>query len=293
MTIKSDFLPHGLFGQIFAWMLDLLPHCDRQGWQRCSWDIKSRLYGPAPGYNIFPTVIETAYEPQPDPPGTASFEDLHFMLNPDREHGGAGAHFRGNFQLAHDCWTRYFRFPAMTRSELFSEKNALGVHYRGTDKNADSFQTNPVSVADFLAVLEDFLSWHRDFDFVFAASDDATFIESLRGFCHNRLPMCCHSHARSTNSEPLFYSHPAQENQWFAEEAVRDCVSLSQCRYMLANMSALSAFAKVLNPDLEAYRIAACKQPWFPHGHTTLYTGKRAAVRDITDRLQKDDWTMR
>ena len=95
MLIESEPQGFGLFGRVFSWMLDLLPYCDSQGWQRADWRIYSPNYGEPPDFNIFPSVLEMVYTPDPKPAGMVSFDELHWRFNPQ---DGAGRHFNGDYQ---------------------------------------------------------------------------------------------------------------------------------------------------------------------------------------------------
>src|SRR5208337_4811606 len=138
MIIESDYLTEGLFGQVFIWMLEILPYVDSQGWKP-EWRIRTKNYGDPETSNIFPGIIRTAYDPEPGAELT-SFEQLKFF----HKH-----HFRHNFRGASRYWNAHFRFPDEVHERLeafwrenFAGDTVLGVHYRGTDKNADTFQTN-------------------------------------------------------------------------------------------------------------------------------------------------------
>src|ERR1039458_482221 len=124
MMIESQLMEWGLFGQAFSWLLDLLPYCDRYSWNRTEWKLRSKHYGdPAKDFSLLPMVFEMVYVPEADPIGKASFEDLHWYLNPE---DGAGRHFHGDFELANKCWSSYFRLtPVVTDmvDEYCKERN--------------------------------------------------------------------------------------------------------------------------------------------------------------------------
>jgi hypothetical protein len=55
---------------------------------------------------------------------------------------------------------------------------------------------------------------------------------------------------------------------------------------------ALSAWAKVLNPQVDSQRISACKiqSNAFPHGYAPFYEGSGEKAREILARLRAGDW---
>jgi hypothetical protein len=281
MIIESDYLTEGLFGQIFIWMLEVLPYIDSRGW-RPEWRILSKNYGEPETSNIFPGVIRSAYEPEPGGE-VIGFEQLNFR----HKH-----HYRHDFKEANRHWNSYFRFTEDVLErvddfwrENFAGESVLGVHYRGTDKNVDTFQTNPVSRHQFLCVVEDFLKTHPDVTAVFVASDDVRFVEAMGGFPRVRF----YTQARSQDGRPLWNDQRVADKQGLAKDAIVDSMTLARCRYVLKCMSQLSAFSKVFNPDVEAYRVSACKPDWFPEAYVPLYQSRDKAVRALLRVLQRGD----
>lgn len=282
MIIRSDLLTEGLFGQVFAWMLEVLPYVDSQGWKP-NWEILTRNYGSPPSFNIFPGIIATNYEPD-DSRDVVSFEHLQRT----RKH-----EFRHDFAGAHQAWARHFRFPTDIYSKLdsfwnkyFSGKVVLGVHYRGTDKNADPYQTNPVTQYQFICVIEDFLNSHGDVDAIFVASDDARFVDAMSHFQN----AFSYDQERSLDNRPLWNQRSVDQDQALAKEAILDCLTLSKCRYGLKCMSQLSAFSKIMNPELEIYRVSACKTSWFPEAYVPRYESESRAMRALLRVIQQDDY---
>jgi hypothetical protein len=281
MIIESDFLTEGLFGQVFIWMLEILPYVSSQRWKP-EWRIRTRNYGDTATFNIFPGIVRTAYDPEPGD-DVSAFEQLRFF----HKH-----HFRHDFRGANTYWNNYFRFTDDVVERLdqfwrdnFARETVLGVHYRGTDKNTDPYQTNPVSRCQFLCVVEDFLSTHPDVTAVFVASDDNRFIEAMSGFPRVRF----YAQDRSQDGRPLWNDQQVADKQAAAKDAILDCLTLSRCRYVLKGMSQLSAFCKIFNPDVEAYRVSACKPDWFPEAYVPLYRSQDKAVKALLGVLQRGD----
>jgi len=128
MRIESELLTEGLFGQVLIWMLELVPYLDQLG-QKPEWILRSRNYGQPPGFNIFPSIITTTYEPGSESGASAvSFERLLQTVNHD---------YRGTFILRTDAGRRIFALRATFMSSCeASAVNALLVkplsafHYR-------------------------------------------------------------------------------------------------------------------------------------------------------------------
>lgn len=286
MIIQSGYLTEGLFGEALTWMLELLPYIAEEGLKPV-WSIRHPNYGAPPTYDIFPDIIRTTYVPHPDSSTVVSFEALK---------NERGYEFRGDFALASRYWHSYFRFAddvykSLDRfvEEHVSPRATVGVHYRGTDKNNDSGQTNAMSRAQFLCTLEDFLTNHRSAETIFVASDDSNFIDDMHSFAKGRWSVIHHEQLRSANDQPLFRRHGAEQNLEIAKFAVLDCLTLSRCQTLLTTVSALSAFAKVLNPEVEVFRASSCKPNWFPVAYTKRYRGHAKAVKVMLSRLQTGD----
>ena len=282
MIIESDYLTEGLFGQVYVWMLEVLPYIDEQKW-RPDWRIRTKNYGEAPDFNIFPSIIQLNYEPEAEG-STLSFEELQRTK---------GVSFRHDFRKAGEYWNKFFCWPADVSQRLddfwtshFRDATVLGVHYRGTDKNVDTFQTNPVSLSQYLCVVEDFLDSHPDVNSIFVASDDQCFIEAMSRFPN----VCWHEQKRSEDNQPLWNRHDVSKNHIVAKEALLDCLTLAKCKYGLKCMSQLSAFSKVVNPELEIYRVSACKPGWFPEAFIPLYKSSNKATQALLKVLQQDDF---
>ncbi|MDB5294496.1 MAG: hypothetical protein JWO31_479, partial [Phycisphaerales bacterium] len=64
--------------------------------------------------------------------------------------------------------------------------------------------------------------------------------------------------------------------------------------YLLKCQSALSGFAKLLNPSLDAYRVAASKLfvpfPYFPDAYVPALTSADPASGALLKRLMHGDW---
>jgi len=282
MIIKSDYLTEGLFGQIFIWMLEALPYIESQEWEP-EWCIRTKNYGQSPSFNIFPGIIRAKYKAETTDE-IISFEDL-WRQN--------GVRFKHDFQKAESCWNRHFFFTVDVHQRLddfwktnFDGETVLGLHYRGTDKNVDNYQTNPVSMYQYICIVEDFLRSHSDVTAIFLASDDQHFISAMSRFPNVKY----YEQTRSEDDQPLWNQHDTSHNQTVAKEAILDCLTLSRCRYGLKCMSQLSAFSKVFNPKLEMYRIAACKPAWFPEAYVPLYRSENKPIQSLLRVLQQDDF---
>ena len=278
-------LEQGLFGQIFYYLLQVLPYLQAAGIYP-QWQLRSMHYGDPPDYLTIPGALDLSYSPPPGPYRYISLFELR------RRH----AHVLGNdWPALNRLWNAYFRIPHRVQAsadKLFPRGRVLGIHYRGTDKQTTSWDSNPITQDEYLTVISDFLESRTDFDTIFAATDEFSFVEKLRSFA--KLPVV-------SLGEVEF--HLAAEHSTSRAEktdrAVLDCVLLSRCACVLETSSALPSFAKLLNPSLEIYRSAASKlfgklytnTPYFPVAQIPVLPVHGGKAAEILRRTMQQDWT--
>jgi hypothetical protein len=250
------------------------------------WKITSLVYGFPPDYIIIPGIFDINYEIEnPKNPKIKVMDLAYFHL-----------HFvsvLGNdWDRLHNLWTEYFCIPlrVLDLANSFGDLgSALGLHYRGTDKNTGSFhQTNPVSYDDFLTLVNDFMNNHEEIDTIFIASDEYPIKQALKHYYPDKKIV--------DTGESSFWKNVENSNTYVkGDQAVLDCLLLSKCKYLIKTQSALSGFAKIFNPKIEAYRVAACKLsediPYFPDAYFPFFTSDNPKCKEILNRLLSDDWT--
>jgi hypothetical protein len=273
-------LQEGLFGQVFLQVFEILPVLHALKLYP-AWDIKSSLYGPPPSQTVIPGILELAYAAPQGQLAVVPFRKLHRW----------SCHALGNdwAELAR-LWRAYFTIPARVEAQadrLGPMQRTLGVHYRGNDKVSADWDTNFLSQDDFVALILDFLGRRPDIARLFVATDDFTFVAKLQSAI--ALPI--------VNLGAVGFHKAADEAVTWekSERALLDCVLLSRCAAVLQTSSALSSFAKVLNPALEIYRCAASKifsdVPYFPVAYVPPLAPSGGAAIAIMARTMRDDWT--
>lgn len=284
ITCEPGELDQGLFGQTFYYLMQLLPYLHAHGIYP-QWELRTKHYGDPPDYLTVPGVLDLAYAP---PPGPYRRLTLHEMR---RRH----AHVIGNdWHGLKRLWDAYFRVPERVTTAshgLLPGGKILGVHYRGTDKQQNTWDSNPISKPQYLSLLREFLDTRPEFTSIFAATDEFAFVRELEQA--TSLPVL-------SLGEVEF--HMAAEHSTTraekADRAMLDCVLLSQCSCVLQTSSALPSFAKLLNPELEIYRTAASKlfgqlftrMPYFPVAHIPVLPVTRPENLDILRATMAMDW---
>jgi hypothetical protein len=268
----------GLFGHVIPNVFEILPYLHaRQLFP--DWEIRAAFYGTAPHGAVIPGVVDLAYKVAPGPK-----KDVDFRKIQNRHR-----HVLGNdWPALSAIWNDYFRIPdriIRNARSVGSLSDALGIHYRGNDKNTALWDTNPVSHDDFLAIIRDFLIRRPEFRRIFLATDDFSFVELL---------------TRKLSVEIINLGevvlHKAETSlDVKTDRAMLDCVLLSRCRAVLLTSSALSAFAKIFSPELEIYRVAASKRfadvPYFPVAYVPRYETSSPQIAALVDRLMAGDWS--
>jgi hypothetical protein len=281
VTHPSSFT-EGLFGQIVNWVFEVLPKL-YQNRIFPDWKITSLVYGIEPDFTVIPGIFDLSYEVK----NTQTKKDIDFGVLGEL----FGSVLGNQWEALNKIWNAYFCLPLRItkQADAFGDmNNALGLHYRGTDKNTDSLQTNPVSHDDFLCLVDDFIGSHRDIDTIFVASDEYSIKQSIKENYKDKRVI-------GTGGAEFWKSKIKTNTFVKGDHAVLDCLLLSKCKYLIKNQSALSGFAKVFNPKLQAYRISAsklfCGYPYFPDAYIPQLTSEDPKCKVILRALLREDWT--
>ena len=279
ITSSPTELTEGLFGQIILWTFELLPYLEKK-FIYPAWNITSILYGEEPEYTVIPGVLDLAYTRN-----TTVRREVSFNLLREAYPYALG----DDWNYLHKLFFSYFKIPERTLKTVDSVSlplNTLGVHYRGTDKNKADWDTNPVSQEDLLILVTDFLSNHSEVTNLFIATDEYYFVEKAR----QQLPGLT-----IINLGEIDFFKESKFKTSKADRALVDCILLSRCNYVIKCSSALSAFTKILNPDLVIYRIAANKLfsdvPYFPDAYIPKLTSQNPKCQKILENLFENDWS--
>jgi hypothetical protein len=275
---NAEEMVDGLFGQVFLWVFECLPYLHEQGIFP-AWNIQTTRYGKA-----IPGVLDLAYTSPRNPEKAIDLVRLRDLRR--RILGNDFLHLSA-------LWHSYFVVPARVvhvADQVGSLSDCLGLHYRGNDKQSAFWDTNPVGYADYVEIAKDFMRARPAFNRVFVATDDSEFIEYLRA--RISLPVV------SMGAGEFHKTEATERGKLLrADCAMLDCVLLARCGAVLSTSSALPSFAKILNPALEIYRVAASKfftnTPYFPVAYIPIYRPSAREVVEIVDRLLLGDWTLR
>lgn len=146
--------------------------------------------------------------------------------------------------------------------EHFVPGRVLGVHYRGTDKQAEA---PPVSRERCRDAIRAYLAQHPEVERIFAASDEASFIRFIEEEFPS-LPVVSCDDRRSEGDVAIHHTDMGHGNYDKGRQALVNCLLLSRCDALIRTASSLSGWASVFNPKLPVYML---NQPypqnlWFP-----------------------------
>ncbi len=281
IVTEAKDLQDGLFGNVFDHVFQILPYLFEKKLFP-AWRICASEYGDPPDHVAIPGAVDIAYQQPAGPYHEISLADLR------RQQGRI---IGSDWHATSHMWKTYFSIPPRIVAQAdaaLPKGRALGLHYRGNDKLTNLTDSNPFTQDDFLALVLEFLERRSDFDFIFAATDEYTFVKRLGAAV--RLPVInlgevgFHKAANQTTSK-----------RTKADRAMLDCVLLSRCHCAIETSSALPSFAKVFNPDLEIYRTAASKLfkdvPYFPVAFIPILPTTSTRAADTLQRSLVGDWT--
>ena len=133
----------------------------------------------------------------------------------------------------------------------FRKEPVLGVHFRGTDKKSEAKRVSFKAVFAAIREAAASLGW-KEYK-IFVATDEEPFIEAISAEFKGKV---LYTHAkRSKDGLPV---HFGRENQFeTGEQALVDCLLLSQTDFLVRTISNLSYCVRFFNPSLQTMTVEA------------------------------------
>ena len=186
--------------------------------------------------------------------------------------------FFSRYRFKPECLAEaHAKFRTLTENK----KKILGIHYRGTDKTSGDrwAEGNPIDATEFVNHAKSILAHDQDIDGVYVTTDEQAFLDFARSeiSTHPVYGEDLKHHATHGMGLHIMPSDPADK----AKDAVMIMQMLAQCRYMLKTTSLLSAWAKVINPQLIAF------VPQMPRVETGGYVFPDRQVYDTRSPLPR------
>ena len=285
------FFGEGLFGQVLLFIFELLPKLSKIN-DSIYFKISSILYGNKPDYTIIPGIlINNTIHTENISDKNNIYIDIEILRKEFK------SKLTNNF---HDMNRLFFKFFSINPlilnlvDELSIKYNicdCIGLHYRGTDKNKSCFDTDPISHDEFIFIVSDYLLSNPNIKNIFLCTDENNLYKKLKLFLPNTYKIINHS-------PKTFFKNNIDNNLEKAISAMVDSLLLSKCKIVLKCQSALSAFSKIFNPDLEIYRVTCCKLfsnvPYFPEAYIPKYIIKdnnNIILKKLMNDIFINDWT--
>jgi len=282
-------MTEGLFGMVLLFIFEVLPILETNNIDisELKWDICTTNYG-----EIFPNLLE--YNSEYINPNNINRKIKLYNLRTMFPQYTLG----DDFNKLNKLFFKYFKIPKKIEeiseeiSEYYNLSNFLGIHFRGTDKTTDINMNNPISKNEFYIILDSFLNSNSSIHNIFIATDETDIFFYLKNK-YNHI-----NFLTSRNFNKNLFWRNNDDILRNGTEAMVDMLCLSKCKIVLKVSSALSAFSKVINPDLNVYRLNALKMytdiPYFPDAYIPLFEKNDNYTEEcnkIISKIQQDDWT--
>ena len=295
ITIESGYLTEGLFGIVLTWPLEilfLLKNYDIKP----NFIIRTKNYGIEENdFNIVSKLIHLNYVPQKS---TLPKELKQFLTREDKDNFYLSLKkiksFNDTFQPqdylkdvkeVNKVFFTYFNIDPSIFEKL-SDKichDTLGIHIRGTDKKIDRYMNPEDKTTGEIFKNIDMLLKKKKFSKIFLATDSSEIYEEFKNNYKN-LEIISNDCVRFKSTESPFRTvdetNPYEKRKFkdssynieSGKNAILDSISLSLCRMVLLNNSALSSWSKVFNPNLEIYRLNSIGDiKWFPYYYIPMF----------------------
>jgi hypothetical protein len=282
---NSEDLTEGIYGQCITWLLEVLYYMEKNNKinnNEINFDINTLNNG-----NLIPTFIKPKKTYKIDNPIKINLRNYKI------ENNICGFNIHNNsFIKANEIFNKYFIFNDFILKQisyLNIPNESLGIHYRGTDKNYDNSQANPITQDEMLLIIEDYFK-NNTVDKIYCCSDEQSFIDKIKiQYPHKTIE---YKQLRSNNSDNYGFfrigqNHQDKDNLTYA--SIIDMIALSKCRTIIKTSSALSSFSKIINPVIKLYSVCAMKQNWFPAAVAEYYKTDSPIINNILKRTMNGD----
>jgi len=173
-----------------------------------------------------------------------------------------------SLSIAKDLFDKYFSFNPLILNEVdsfsdrwFSNKQVLGIHYRGSDKITEAPGVTLEALRDrVVEMLQNDPSIHL----IFVSSDEEKAVHYLKNL---DLPVPVIYREDAIRSENGAQIHLQKQNSKSVinRDAMVNCLLLSRCDYLLKTASLLSDCSVIFNPKLKVSVMSA------PYEHATWW----------------------
>jgi len=279
MIIKEE-MKFGLYGQILLWILEILPYLDENN-IKPKWNITSPYYG-----NIFGKYILLNYIPD---------ESDNIITLTDIKNNHA-THFGNDFNTANKLWNKFFKFSPDLLNKVDDYINnvnmskTIGLHYRGTDKIRT--EGGYIDSRIFTEIVDDYLNTNNNIDNIIIFTDEKSILIELKKHYENDYNIIYSKELYNSEYSDILFFNNIKNNVNIDKhymDTLNDMIVLSKCSVVFKTASQLSAWAKILNTDIEIYRISSFVHDWFPDSRIPLYKSDNEKISILLSNLYKNE----
>jgi len=284
LIVSRNEMTEGLFGMVFLHLFEVIPILENENIDvdKLYWNITTKHYGA-----IFPNILEY----------NSKYPRNRFQIKKRIKFSALRKQkpqyvLGDNFAELNNLFFKYFRIPKALDDVATSYNlgGFLGIHYRGTDK-INHYDNTTLIKQDFYEIMDSYIT-HNKITKIFVASDESDILDYFK----SKYPDIELKSSRAFDHVFPHQSNPDTEKN--AMEAMVDMLCLSKCNTVLKASSALSAWAKVINPDLKIFRLNGLKMfadiPYFPEAYIPLLDKNSSyseECNNILNKVQMGDWS--
>lgn len=262
-------------------------------------------------YKMFPIYLELNYEPEMIDTLTnefynefkEEFQKKLFIEETDRyvfdfqafycKVGGSDIYTKNpSFEHANGLFFKYYKLPTYITDKVNSICNTvindttLGLHYRGSDKLSDKTQNpNYLSKEEYISIIENHII-ENNIKHIFLATDSTTIIPFFQSLKKKyNIEITNTNCVKFNDNVSPFIQHTHNPIQ-LGVDCLIDSLLLSKCNYMILTSSNVSAWSKIFNPKLPAFKISYFPFYWFPQHNIPYYTTNNSNISAILNRIQ-------
>ena len=291
---NAEDLTAGIYGQCLSWLLELLYYLEKNNIYNINNNNTKIIFdiNTLNNKNLIPKFIQPKKIYEID----KSFEPIKISLKEYKIKNKIGS-FEPNtesFEKANKIFNKYFKFNDFIIDEvnkLNINNKTLGIHYRGTDKNFDSYEANYITKQEMILIVKDYME-NNDIEQIFCCSDEQLFINEIILLYPNKVIEYKQTRSNNSNNYGLYmYGQKCcdRDKDKLTYSCIIDMLALSKCSTIIKTSSALSSFSKILKPNLKLYTVSAMKQPWFPAAVAEQYESESEEIIKILKRTMIND----
>jgi len=304
LRLRPQYTQNKGFFCSLTWLLESLPYVEDHYLDKTyfGFDFYSHNYGSYPNFSVFGKHLITHFPSVSNPEKTIDIKNFIEYKKLDSD-----------FQYAHNLFFKYFDFSpdiyleANNISDLFSNKKILGLHFRGTDKLNVNWADH-ISADNFLLVIDDYLTKNQ-VDGIFFCTDSLHFKNQMISKYSNKY-ILYYNQNQYVSEKPLHLSRltilenltkairhgsPLEEelqqeciiNEHELKQVIVDSIVLSRCSNVIKTHSLVSSFSKIINPELEIYRISGCSTLYYPESYIPFYTTTDLNIQKILNQSKR------